>query len=48
MPAGPMLLGPVEIVVDRADADDARLLIQDLEETTVGVAGSEDEDDEHR
>ena len=45
MPAGPMLAGPVEIVVDRADADDARLLVQDLEGTSVDAKGSKDERD---
>jgi hypothetical protein len=49
MPAGPMLLGPIRILVRRDDADDARLLVRDLEGTSIGVAADdiESEDEGH-
>jgi hypothetical protein len=49
MPAGNMLFGPTEILVRREDAEDARLLIADLEGASTGVAAdeAETEDETH-
>jgi len=42
-PSGPMLFGPIEILVRREDADDARLLVCDLEGASTGVTADDDE-----
>jgi len=49
MPAGNLLFGPTEILVRREDAEDARLLIADLEGASTGVAAddAEAEDEAH-
>lgn len=46
MPAVNMLFGPTEILVRREDAEDARLLIADLEGASTGVAADEAEVDD--
>jgi hypothetical protein len=43
MPAGNMLFGPTEILVRREDAEDARLLVCELEGVSTGVAADEAE-----